>query len=59
MRKQELRQIHLRFFNSPNEGTFYQPAKHQKPTGTLIWNSSVNGTFLGSVRDYLLNRRKA
>jgi hypothetical protein len=59
MKKQELNQIYRRFFNPSFTGTMLQPAKHQKPTGTLLWNSSVKGTFRGSIRDTFLNRRKA
>ena len=59
MRKNELHQIYGRFFNPPFEGTLLQPAKHQKPTGTLLWDSLSQGTFRGSIRKTFLNRRKA
>jgi hypothetical protein len=59
MRKNELHQIYRRFYNPKFEGSIEEPAKHSKPVGTLIWDSSVRGTFRGSIRETFLNRRKA
>jgi len=50
MKKQELSQIYARFYNSESKD-FMFPAKHEKRRGTLLWDSSVQGTFVGSVRD--------
>lgn len=59
MKKQELQQIYSRFFNPENCVTLEHPAKRRKRQGTLIWDSSVQGTFIGSIRKTFLNRRKA
>lgn len=50
MTRQELSQIHARFFNPPFYKIGYIP-KHYKKRDILIWDSAKRGTFRGSVRD--------